>query len=66
MPDLTVADRTAAMHRRLEQELDELVGTGMLLDPAALRRLRSVIDAAIPVADAYAEAVSALSQDAVA
>lgn len=66
MPDLTVADRTAAMHRRLEQELDDLMGSGMLLDPTALRRLRGVIDEAIPVADAYAQQVAALPEGAVA
>ncbi len=65
MADLTMT-RVATTHRRLECELDDLVGSGVLLDPTALRRLRGVLDDAIPVADAYAERVAGLSEDAVA
>lgn len=65
MADLTAADM-AAMHRRMERELDELTGSGVLLDAAALRRLRGVLDDAIPVADAYAERVVGLVDGAVA
>ena len=66
MADATVADTAAAMHRRLERELDELTGSGVLLDPVGLRHLRDVVDDAIPVADAYAEHVANLAQSAVA
>lgn len=58
--------RMAAMHHRLASELDELTAGGILLDAIALRRLRDLLDEAIPVADAYAERVAGLLNDAVA
>ena len=54
MADPVLRARTAAMHRRLEGELDTLIGHGVLLDPDGLRRLAALVDEAIPVADAYA------------
>ena len=54
MADPMLRARTAAMHRRLEDELDTLIGHGVLLDPEALRRLGALVDEAIPVAEAYA------------
>ncbi len=56
MADPILLERTAAMHRRLENEVDNLVGGGVLLEPTLLRRFRDVLDAAIPVADEYASA----------
>lgn len=46
--------RAQLVQRRLERELDGLLGGGVLLEPAVLRRLRDLLDEAIPVADAYA------------
>lgn len=62
MTDPFVRARTAAMHHRLERELDALTGDGVLLDPHALRRLRAVVDEAVPVADAYAAELAELGE----
>lgn len=68
MTDQLLPIRTAAMHHRLESELDALVGDGVLLDSDALRRLRALIDEALPVAEAYAAHLTEVvaSGDAVA
>lgn len=48
-----LCDRAAAAAVELEAELDAVQAGGLVLDPAGLRRLRAVIDRALPVADAY-------------
>lgn len=52
-------DRAAAAADELEAELDAVQAAGCVLDPAALRRLRAVIDRVVPVADAYERDVAA-------
>lgn len=54
MTDPALRTRTTAMHHRLQDELDTLTGSGVLLDPHALRRLGALIAEAVPVAEAYA------------
>lgn len=47
--------RVAEAHVQVAEAMDDLVGTGVLLDPEGLRRLRDTAEAALPVAEAYAE-----------
>lgn len=46
--------RVAEAHERVAAAMDDLVGSGVLLDPEGLRRLRDIADAVMPVAEAYA------------
>ena len=59
MADTDVLKDAAAAHERLAAELDALLGTGVLLDPDALRRLRATVDAVLPAAEAYEGHVAA-------
>jgi hypothetical protein len=52
-------DDVAEAHQRLASELDALLGGGVLLDPAALRRLRATVDAVMPAAEAYERRIQA-------
>ena len=62
MGEALVRVRAAVMHRRLEEELDALVASGVLLDPAALARLRALLDEAMPTAVAYADHLADLGE----
>lgn len=53
MDSAPLAQRFKAAHDELAAGLDELLGSGVLLDPEALRTLRTAVDAALPVAEAY-------------
>lgn len=53
MDSTPFAQRFKAAHDELTARLDELLGSGVLLDPEALRTLRAAVDAALPVAEAY-------------
>jgi hypothetical protein len=59
MADTDVLKEAAAAHEWLAAELDALLGSGVLLDPVALRRLRATVDAVLPAAEAYERHVAA-------
>lgn len=58
--------RLLAAREQLAARLDELGGGALLLDPAALRRLRAAVDAAIPLAEDYARQLTAVVDGATA
>lgn len=47
-------NRVAEAHEHVAAAMDDLVGSGVLLDPDGLRRLRDAAEAVLPVAEAYA------------
>lgn len=55
---VALRDRAAAAAGDLEAELDAVQAGGLLLDPGALRRLRAVVDRALPVAEEYEQHVA--------
>lgn len=59
MADIDVLNEARMAHERLAAELDALLGGGVLLDPAGLRRLRATVDAVLSAAEAYERHVTA-------
>lgn len=59
MQDVDLLEEAAAAHDRLAAELDALAGSGVLLDPTALRRLRTTVEVVLPAAEAYERYVAA-------
>lgn len=58
MKDIDLLEEAATAHDRLAAELDALAGSGVLLDPTALRRLRTTVDMVLPAAEAYEQYVA--------